>query len=67
MKIIQIIPSNGWAADFTHRERSKPLLCWALVQVENGSTEIRGVIALNNGEKVFAEDEKNFCGFSETE
>ncbi len=49
MKILQIMSANGWRAlydkgsfpgSFHH---ARPLICWALVELEDGLTEVIGM------------------------
>lgn len=50
-RILQIIPADGWLAVYDHTVadvediRSCPLVCWALVADQNGSTNVIGMDA----------------------
>ena len=61
MKILQIIPATDWYAIFDNAgmELSNPLVCWALVQEEDGDTAIRGMVADSDGAIIEAADKMN--------
>lgn len=77
-RIVQIIPSDGWAAVFTlqapkgYSETTyMPLICFALVEYEDGTRRVRGIDAESPaafGQEgynplEFSDKMKNFCGY----
>ena len=70
--IIQLIPAEGWGAEFHYESPGKslntitlPLVCWSLVTDkqrlrQQGPSQIVGVIATDKGQIVFADLEEGF-------
>lgn len=63
-KILQIIPANGWWAGYNGyadpdgggtREGFDRLVCWALVEKEDDTTEVLGMIGNEDTEVRFAD------------
>lgn len=50
-RILNIMPANGWKARFFLRnlETTEPLVCWGLVEGEDGETKICGFVAASAG------------------
>lgn len=75
MKIIQIMPADGWAGTYKQPHCDEPLYlplaCWALVLDDDGTTSIHGVdcdtpaITPVKGYDPFsfADEAANFCGY----
>ena len=65
-KIIQIIPADDWAAVFAMddgAELSLPLNCWALFQLEDGSSRIEGIYVDAAGDSTTAKSAENFLRY----
>ena len=65
-KIIQIIPANDWVAVFMMddgAELSMPLNCWALFQLEDGSSRIEGIYVDAAGDSTAAKSAANFLRY----
>jgi hypothetical protein len=71
-KIFQIIPAEGWRAQFKAKQsdggiQTRTLVCWALVEssgVEN-EREIVGVVLNDKAEIAFADQGEGFGGYAE--
>ncbi len=65
MKIIQIMPANGWMAlyDKGSFHHARPLICWALVELEEGLTEVIGMEASELNAALFTPTHKNFVKY----
>lgn len=64
-KILQIIPAAGWFAVYKNEgepETLSPLACWALVEDEEGNTNVQGMDADDYVD--FVEDIGNFSKYS---
>jgi hypothetical protein len=71
-QVIQIIPADGWGAEFHYDHQGKsfsaitlPLLCWSLVTEkqtvrQRGPSQIVGIIAGEKGQIAFADLEEGF-------
>lgn len=44
-KILSMIPSGEWGAKFDGDEKLQPLVCWALLEISDGQTAIKGMIS----------------------
>ena len=71
-KIKQLLPANNWIAYFANGDKYdiEPLITWALVEDKEGGQQIRGVFiytAEMGGEWGFADDDKNFIGYENSE
>ena len=65
-KIIQIIPADDWVAVFKmddEAELSMPLTCWALFQLEDGSSRIEGIYVDAAGDCTAAKSAANFIRY----
>ena len=65
-KIIQIIPADDWVAVFKmddEAELSMPLTCWALFQLEDGSSRIEGIYVDAAGDCTAAKAAENFIRY----
>jgi hypothetical protein len=65
-KIIQIIPADDWFAVFKmddDAELSMPLNCWALFQLEDGSSRVEGVYVDAAGDCTAAKSAANFVRY----
>jgi len=65
-KILQIITAEGWVAH--HETELGPvdikLICWALVEYEDGSRGVEGMSALNEDEALcFETESKSFHSY----
>lgn len=61
MKILSIIPAPGWRADLGD-EGDAPLVCWALIENEDGSREVSGLYAVE-GQVCPADEDQSFSGY----
>ena len=68
-RILQIIPATGWEAIYNNPNRdeallmfSSPLVCWALVEYEDGRQGVEGMHAMDYQAKgaAFCEDQPLF-------
>ena len=50
-RILSIMPATGWKARFLLRsvETTEPLVCWGLVEGEDGETKVYGFVAASIG------------------
>ncbi len=65
-KIIQIIPADDWFAVFKmddDAELSMPLNCWALFELEDGSSRIEGIYVDAAGDCTVAKSADNFVRY----
>ncbi len=65
-KIIQIIPADDWFAVFKmddEAELSLPLNCWALFELEDGSSRIEGIYVDAAGDCTVAKSAENFVRY----
>ena len=65
-KITQIIPADDWVAVFKmddEAELSMPLTCWALFQLEDGSSRIEGIYVDAAGDCTAAKSADNFVRY----
>jgi hypothetical protein len=65
-KIIQIISADDWVAVFKmddEAELSMPLTCWALFQLEDGSSRIEGIYVDAAGDCTAAKAAENFIRY----
>jgi hypothetical protein len=65
-RILQIIPADGWLAVYNHSVedvedlRTRPLVCWALVEDETGTR----VVGLDADHVAGTGDASRFVGYS---
>jgi len=71
----QLIPAFNWLASFSTRKENGlgeftiiqtefPIVCWALGILDNGKTEIHGMIPDKHGNIVSAKLEPGFTGYA---
>ncbi len=66
-KILQIIPADRWFLKYLNEllqppDGVVPLICWALIEDENGNTWVEGMECGPNG-VTLAEDNEDFAGY----
>jgi hypothetical protein len=44
-KILSMLPPGEWVARFDGNGKLQPLVCWALVELSDGKTAIKGMIS----------------------
>lgn len=62
MKIVQIIPADGWSAVFssaTETKTSERLVCWALTEAGT----VHGMVAIKGNAPELAEEVDNFIEY----
>lgn len=65
-KIIQIIPAIGWCAVYDQGEDKKlkaPVVCWALIEEENGFRCVVGMDAIDT--IGFCDEADNFLNYEQ--
>jgi hypothetical protein len=65
-RIIQIIPADDWFAVFkmdNDTDLSLPLNCWALFELEDGSSRIEGIYVDAAGDCTVAKSAENFVRY----
>jgi hypothetical protein len=65
-RILQMLPAPDWKAAFNDEEHEGrmlafPLICWALVEQEDGTQEVCGLYAVQR--VLFCEDDPTFIGY----
>ncbi|QBF81964.1 hypothetical protein EXU30_04055 [Shewanella maritima] len=64
-KVISISSATGWKVRYNECLDLEPLACWALVEYENGSQKIEGMISNIDGEVERAESNEHFLEYVE--
>lgn len=64
-RILQIIPANGWCAEFGDRDGRlvEPLIAWAVVEYEDGRQGIEGYVGDGEQYTSRAESVSNFVAY----